>query len=376
MTNDPLVEVTHLLSAAVNGSGDVDAVPAAREEAIAKLGVALRARARSRRRKQIAASCAVAASLLVLVGGGMLAERRHRSVGAELGHVADSTGPLTVVRDGRQATLDGSRVLPEGSDLRTPPNAEARLEYASGTRVTLGGGTHLSLVEQSRRKRFFLKEGTFLAKVSKLGPDERFVVATNDAEVEVRGTEFRVSIVAPVATCGDGTSTRLEVTEGVVVVRHGGTEKRIVAGERWPACEASVEPAADAKLATPPAPRTSAALLPSAQPPAPAPTHRHDHAAAAAGSTTDAAPLAAQNALYGRAVREKNEGRADAALTTLDDLLTTYPQSPLGESARLLRMRILATTDRRRAAVAAEDYLRRYPAGFARDEAAALVAAP
>jgi hypothetical protein len=72
-------------------------------------------------------------------------------------------------------------------------------------------------------------------------------------------------------------------------------------------------------------------------------------------------------------MRERHEGRPDAAVATLDQLLTTYPEGPLGESARLQRMRILATTDRARASAAASDYVQRYPRGFGRAEAEGLI---
>ena len=84
----------------------------------------------------------------------------------------------------------------------------------------------MRLVEQSQRKRFSLEAGSLFAKVAKLTADERFVVATPDAEVEVRGTAFRVTIVPADRACEDGSPTRLEVTEGVVVVRHAGVEHR------------------------------------------------------------------------------------------------------------------------------------------------------
>ena len=100
--------------------------------------------------------------------------------------------------------------------------------------MTIGGSSRVRLVEQSQRKRFSLESGSFFAKVAKLTADERFVVATPDAEVEVRGTAFRVTIVPGDPTCAGGSPTRLEVSEGVVVVRHSGTEVRVAAGERWP----------------------------------------------------------------------------------------------------------------------------------------------
>src|SRR4029079_10605942 len=128
--------------------------------------------------------------------------------------------------------------------------SEAHLDFDSGTRVTLGSAGRVRLVEQSQSKRFALEAGSFFAKVARLAVDERFVVATPDAEVEVRGTAFRVTIVPGNAACAGGTPTRLDCSEGVVVVRHAGAEVRVGAGERWPACDpASAQASSSVPLA-------------------------------------------------------------------------------------------------------------------------------
>ena len=373
MTRDPLVEVTRQLSEAIRDPGDVSAVPAGRSEAIEKLADALRARARARRRRRVLGAIAVAASAIGLVGAGVVAARHdHVATSSELGRMHEPAGAVTVVRDGRAASLGADDVVAEGSELRTPPNGHAHLDFASGTKVTIGGQSHVRLVEQTKRKRFALETGTIAAKVAKLGPGERFVVATSDSEIEVHGTEFRVSVVAPDASCGGGTPTRLEVTEGVVAVRHGGVETLVAAGETWPRCNAP------SSASTPPPVPSEPARVPAAEkvdaPPSthPVVTHRAPTAPASAAGTSS--PLTEQNALYSRAMREKNEGRFAAAIVTLDRLVDEYPGGPLAESARLERMRILASTDRASAAGAAKEYLERHPNGFGRAEAEVLAA--
>ena len=373
MTNDPLVNVTRVLATAISDPGDVSELPPARDEAIGKLADALRARAQARKRRRIVASFAVAAAVLGFVGAGVLGSRHTPIAITELGRVSEPAAALTVVRDGHLASLGASGEVAEGTELRTPAQAEARLDFTSGTKVTIGGGTHLRLVEQSKKKRFALESGSFSAKVMKLGPDERFVVSTSDAEVEVHGTEFRVSVVEPNPSCGDGTPTRLQVTEGVVAIRHAGVETLVTAGGTWPRCDVvgagppSREPgeASDKKneasgVATSASAANARAITTRPAPPA---------VQAAAASSQ----LAEQNALYRQAKLERQEGRPTAAIATLDQLITTYPQAPLLEDARLEKMRILATTDPARASAAARDYLLRYPRGFGRAEAAALV---
>ncbi len=372
MTHDPLVDVTRLLSEAVRDTGDVNAVPVARNDAIERLAGALHTRARARRRRRIFGSLAMAVAAAGLVGAGIFAERHdHAPARSELGRVHEPDGALTVVRGGRAASLGADALVAEGSELRTPTNAQARLDFTSGTQVTLGGETHVRLVEQSKKKRFALEAGSIAARVAKLGPGERFVVATSDAEVEVHGTEFRVSIVAPEPSCGGGTPTRLQVTEGVVAVRHAGIETLVAAGETWPRCDAPT-----AAAALPPGPSESPRSAESARSGAHSSTHSvvaHRPSPTPPGSAAPVgSPLTEQNDLYSQAMREKQEGHSAAAIATLDQLLEKYPRGPLSESARLQRMRILAATDRARAVGAATDYLERHPDGFGRAEAAAL----
>jgi hypothetical protein len=237
------------------------------------------------------------------------------------------------------------------------------------------------LIEQRTSKRFAVESGRLTAKVAKLGAGERFVVATPDAEVEVRGTAFRVSVVTPDPGCGDGTPTRLEVTEGVVVLRRAGGETRVAAGERWPECaEAAVlnavaPPSLPPPLLPPsPAPSTVEAPLRSPAPPSPSASPSPPSsiapprvaAAAAAGSK-----LPEQNDLYDSAMRDKNAGKTREALAALDRFLAAYPDGPLAESASAERFRLLRGSAR---VGAARDYLTRWPQGFARAEAEAIAA--
>jgi hypothetical protein len=235
--------------------------------------------------------------------------------------------------------------LPEGATLSVSPDSEARFAYGSGTAVVVRDGAQITLVEQGDAKVFALARGSFSAKVSKLHERERFVVRTSDAEIEVRGTAFTVSVVPPRADCGGGTPTRLSVTEGVVVVRNGGQETRVAAGGSWPQCEA---------------PATPASTVP-------------NRVATGGGSTNAAAPkvphstLAAQNDLFEAAMVKKRAGDANGAVALLDQLAATYPGSSYAQDAAVEKMRILRT---RRAA---EDYLRRYPSGYAKKDAEAIL---
>lgn len=393
MTPDPLDRATRLLKDAVADVGDVDALPAGRDVAVARLADAIRSRARLQRRKRAYYSIAVAAGVALVVGGG-LGMARHTSTtvaGApDLGRMVDPNGGVTVLRDGHTEAIGGGARVAEGTELRTSPSSEARLDFDSGTRVTIGGAARVRLVEQSQRKRFSLEAGSLFAKVAKLTADERFVVATPDAEVEVRGTAFRVTIVPADRACEDGSPTRLEVVEGVVVVRHAGVEHRVAAGERWPHCAepTPAKPATPTQSANIGAAGTAATAvtasipvgaLPPGPPVLPAPTSATGATRVEGGGPSPPSPesssrLAEQNDLFDEAMRMKRSGNAPGALTKLDRLLASYPSGPLSESAAVERMRLLAASDRTRAGVAARDYLRRHPRGFARAEAETIAA--
>jgi hypothetical protein len=351
MNSDPLDDITLLLRQELSDVGDVEAMPERRDEAITRLAGAISARGRARRRGRVLGALAVAAAAVTIVGGAAYGLRRGahtETQTADLARVGDGQG-MTLLQGGAPIAPDGR--VPEGAELRTAAGSEARLDFDSGTSVTIGGGARVRLVEQRKAKRFALESGSVFAKVAKLHQDERFVVATADAEVEVRGTAFRVSLVSPDPGCGGGTPTRLEVSEGVVVVRHAGAEVRVPAGDAWPHCAAPV-----------------AVAPPKVEP---RPSHAASHAAPAPASH-----LAEQNDLFDAALRDKREGRGRAAVAKLDALLTKHPHGPLAESASLERMRVLATTDRARAVTAAREYLRRWPKGSAREEARALADGP
>jgi len=385
-TPEPLSAATQMLRDAVADSGDIDALPPHRAAAIAGIADALRARGQARRRKRTITTFAFAAGVALVVGGGAFAAHRaHRDAGGDtaahdprnLGRLVDPTNGVTAVREGHSEPIGVGTRLAEGLELRTA-SAEAGLDFDTGTHVTIGGSSRVRLVEQSQRKRFSLESGSFFAKVAKLTADERFVVTTPDAEVEVRGTAFRVTIVPAEPTCANGSPTRLEVSEGVVVVRHSGTEVRVAAGQRWPTCDVhaardvhaapkdpSVAPAA------PVAPLTVAATTP-----APASTTGTREATPVAAPAPDTSSrLAEQNDLMDEAMRFKKRGDVGGAIARFDRLLAQYPNGPNAETAEVERMRLLATSDRARATVAAREYLRHHPRGYARSEAEAIRAA-
>jgi outer membrane protein assembly factor BamD (BamD/ComL family) len=86
--------------------------------------------------------------------------------------------------------------------------------------------------------------------------------------------------------------------------------------------------------------------------------------------------LAAQNDLYAEGMRRKRNGETSAAIAAFEQLELKYPAGQLAENAAVERMKLLASMDRRKAEQAASQYLARYPTGFARATAEAILHDP
>jgi ferric-dicitrate binding protein FerR (iron transport regulator) len=144
-----------------------------------------RAAARGRRRRRVvrrALPLALAfASAVVLTVGMTRFARRHDDKLAASGDV-----------------LDASRGV-------------AHATLVDGASVTLTAGRAFLDVSEHRHARVRLEAGAIFFGVPHLGPGETFVLATEEAEVHVRGTRFNVARM--------GQETQVTVTEGSVEVR-------------------------------------------------------------------------------------------------------------------------------------------------------------
>jgi ferric-dicitrate binding protein FerR (iron transport regulator) len=350
--------------------------PDARARAVAALELAIARQARRRRQLRWAGALSVAASVALVAVSGWRLGRASSTVASVS---ATSVPAVAVVRapardeikiiahapaagasvfvSGAAAPLDDGRALLAGSRIVTPPDGRADLAFSTGTEVALRGGTDTTLGGDDVTQVVRLDAGEIALHVAKLAADRRFEVRTPDAEVEVRGTRFTVAI-APAGECGDGTVTRVEVTEGVVAVRYQGAEVRVAAGQQWPSgCAAQAAPAV-----------RTAVVAHRAPPSSPGAARR------AAVVAAPASTLSEQNDRFAEAVTAKRHGDTQAAIGAFDRFLASYPSSALAESASLERMRLLVVADPSRAAAAARDYLARYPDGAARAEAEAIVA--
>jgi hypothetical protein len=269
-----------------------------------------RARRRSRRRRVIGAA---AAATVLLVGGiTFFAARR----------------PPSIV-----VAIEGGGVLKSGRVVAAPARGEISLSVSTGSRLHLHGGGRLSLAELGQSQRFTLHAGRLWATVAPQAAGQRFVVATADTEVEVRGTSFEVAVVPPRPEC-EGTATEVRVFEGVVQVRRAGRLWRVGPGELWPGDCRSPPPAPS--VLEPAAPY-SAPTAPPTTPPAARPASTVRTVATAPPRPADSMPastLAEQNNLFALAVAARRRGDLGEARRRLDDLLARFPSGALAESAR------------------------------------------
>ncbi len=287
--------------------------------------------------------------------------------------------------------MNGREVVPGGvmqADLGHP----ARVDFDSGTRMALDGNTMLAYDEGATNHRFSLSRGSVHLEVAKLKKGQRFLLNTADAEVEVRGTVFDVTVLDNSNGCEQ--RTRVSVKEGLVEVRTASELRSLRAGEDWTArCSAVSKVVASASssnssgivrpnLKTEPtgdplAKRSGPASV-EAMPDTRAPSAGSvaGLANAALGDTQPASDLAKQNDIYARASAERNQGHAAEALALYKQLIARYPSSALVESAAVQRIRLLRQSDRTEAQREANRYLLQFPKGFARAEAEALVNSP
>jgi hypothetical protein len=318
-----------------------------RDKMVAAMAVAVAAR-RPRRRMLIAdgAFLAVAAAGLLMIKTTSSHKRAATNKDATVvveGNVG--SGNSLVQNAVPKPLLDGTRLV-EGDSVQMGPDSHAGLAFADGTRLVLSDAGHLHIDELAMARRFLLRGGHLQAHVAKLGHGERFIVDTPDAEVEVRGTVFEVS-VEPAGDC-DGPKARstVAVDEGAVWVRSGMTQVLLHPGESWTSpCQIAPTSEPDARPATTTEGRSSvrsakrglshrASVLDQVPTTAPAPAHT----VRAPGSSS----LAKQNNLFSEAMAAERKGDHKAALLKLDALIGRFPNGPLLESARTERQRILS----------------------------------
>lgn len=312
------------------------------------------ARAHRRARLMKAGSIALAASLaLAAVGGAVvLANAKH----APAAVLAVSGVAVLEPAGGEAVDLEPGMAVGAGARITTHQGGTASLELDTGTRLALPPSSELDVTSVSRRKEFHLATGTLGATVRPLEADERFIITTDDVEVEVHGTRFEVESTQVDAACDVATASRVRVFEGRVQVRRGADAFLLVGPAHWPECTGG-DPSAVDEPAAPAAP-TAAVQKP--------PLAVRERASARAG-------LDELNRRYRAAIAARRRGDLKGALQLFHDFYSAWPDSQLAEAAAVEELRLLAKLDAAQASAAARHYLEKYPQGFARDEAKAML---
>lgn len=335
---------------------------------IATIERALRARTRQRRLLAIGASLVAAAAVWMVATKVGKWRPSSTSAGAIAIHVTPAGQGAALARNEGEVPLTAPSALESGQRIETPAQGGASLQFSTGSSMTLAGRTSFRVDSQGAMQRFTLQRGELVAHVAKLLASQRFIVDTPDAEVEVRGTRFRLRVIEQGDSCGDGTRTRLEVSEGVVEVRAAkGDLVDVKAGEVWPTgCSRSAD-----------APQSVAPVESVVRTPAPAARHGGPSAVRAAVGDAEAeraSALTVQNDLFAEGVARGRRGDTSGALGVYQELINRFPGSALAENAMVERMRLLSKSPT--GALEASRYLARYPHGFAVREAKQLVAEP
>ncbi|WP_437809893.1 FecR domain-containing protein [Sorangium sp. So ce1078] len=211
-----------------------------------------------------------------------------------------------------------------------------------------------------------LADGAIDVAVRPLAAGERFIVRTTDAEVEVRGTVFRVEAER-------GHIRGVSVSEGSVEVRYAGLSTMILSGGSWHAT-GGAGAAALPGVVLPPAPDPSAAPSPGAESSAPAAQKRGAPSRAAVEAQRAAPGAAPSSSPAARKFAEAMQalGRGDYArgAEQLEAFSAAHSGDARADEADYLRAIALQRAGRKAEAVAAaRRYLASRPNGAHRAEA-------
>ncbi len=200
-------------------------LPEDRDETVRRMERALRGRKVRRARARWSVGSGAAAAVALATFGAIhhhtsgLAPSASAPVAPAEVVAEHVTGGVLVASGGHTNQLFDAKAIGTGDHVLALLDGQATIALATGTRLSVAGGGDVALLSSGSTQIFQLAAGSLRADVAKLHPGERFVIRTPDAEVEVRGTSFRVATAPPDPACAAVTTTRVNVFEGVVTVR-------------------------------------------------------------------------------------------------------------------------------------------------------------
>lgn len=338
--NDDASEVRRLLSPLRERPISVrpERLAAQRARVVASLknevnALAARRSERPRRRAGFAL-LGLAAAASFLLGGRFLFNRSANA--ASLTFVGSIGETVAGGGENPRHLRSGESLSRDPGEIVSAEQGSAELVNAAGLGLHLGGATRVSLaglIGSEGKNQVELHQGSLTCTVPHLNEGQRFSVATPDARVVVHGTVFSVQ-VDPKQTSGSETCVR--VTDGVVIVQHGGMETALNAGDSWGCIDAVTSAAA-------PQP-TDAASVGTAQPSDDSVVDSGHPSSHGSQHGLERGTLSDENRLFQAALAAERLGQKDKAAFDLNRLLTKYPASPLGPEARRALSRIAGST--------------------------------
>ncbi|HEY3256997.1 MAG TPA: FecR domain-containing protein [Polyangiaceae bacterium] len=243
------------------------------------------------------------------------------SVGQAVAHSGETQRPLHA----------GEALAEDAGEIESAAEGSAELLTSTGLGLNLGAATRVSLaglVGAPGRSQVELRQGLLTCSVPHLHEGQRFSVQTPDARVVVHGTVFSVRVDQ---TRGQGSETCVQVTDGVVIVQHAGSETALNAGDRW-GCESSSAPLAASNPELEPAPEPDRSVS------------EHHPVPRSSARPAERGTLGEEIRLFQDALTAERVGQPDRAQGLLKQLLTRYPSSPLAAEARRASSRIASAS--------------------------------
>ena len=213
----------------------------------------------------------------------------------------------------------GEPLHDDPGEIESAADGSAELVTSAGLALNLGSATRLSLsglVGARAPNQVELRQGLLTCSVPHLHEGQRFSVQTPDARVVVHGTVFSVRVDS---NRTHGSQTCVEVTDGVVIVQHAGSETALNAGDRW-GCGSKAS--------------GTAAGDPVPAPPAVAGISERHAVPRSSARPVERSTLGEESRLLQEALAAERVGQRDRAQILINQLLRRYPNSPLASEAR------------------------------------------